>query len=34
MTQSLAVYSWIGYVEYDQRSQGAFLLVYMRKQVE
>jgi N-acetylglutamate synthase-like GNAT family acetyltransferase len=33
MTESLALYSRIGYVEYDRRSQGAFSLVYMRKQL-
>ena len=31
MTENLALYSRIGYVEYDRRSQGAFSLVYMRK---
>jgi GNAT superfamily N-acetyltransferase len=33
MTENLALYSRIGYVEYDRRSQGAFSLVYMRKQL-
>jgi GNAT superfamily N-acetyltransferase len=32
MTENLALYSKIGYVEYDCRSQGDFSLVYMRKQ--
>jgi GNAT superfamily N-acetyltransferase len=31
MTENLALYSKIGYVEYDRRSQGEFSLVYMRK---
>lgn len=31
MTENLAIYSRIGYVEYDRRSQGTFSLVYMRK---
>jgi ribosomal protein S18 acetylase RimI-like enzyme len=31
MTENLALYSRIGYVEYDRRSQGKFSLVYMRK---
>jgi GNAT superfamily N-acetyltransferase len=31
MIENLALYSRIGYVEYDRRSQGAFFLVYMRK---
>ena len=31
MTENLALYSRIGYVEFDRRSQGAFSLVYMRK---
>ena len=31
MTENLALYSGIGYVEYDRRSQGGFSLVYMRK---
>jgi len=34
MTENLALYSRIGYVEYDRRSQGAFSLVYMRKYLE
>jgi N-acetylglutamate synthase-like GNAT family acetyltransferase len=33
MTENLALYSRIGYVEYDRRSQGPFSLVYMRKQL-
>jgi len=31
MTENLAFYSRLGYVEYDRRSQGDFALVYMRK---
>ncbi len=31
MTENLALYSRLGYVEYDRRSQGDFSLVYMRK---
>jgi ribosomal protein S18 acetylase RimI-like enzyme len=31
MTENLALYSRIGYVEYDRRLQGEFSLVYMRK---
>ena len=31
MTENLALYWRIGYVEYDRRSQGEFSLVYMRK---
>ena len=31
MTENLALYARIGYVEYDRRSQGNFSLVYMRK---
>jgi ribosomal protein S18 acetylase RimI-like enzyme len=31
MTENVALYSRIGYVEYDRRSQGDFSLVYMRK---
>ncbi len=31
MTENLALYSRIGYVEYDRRSQGDYSLVYMRK---
>ncbi len=31
MTENLALYSRIGYVEYDRRSEGKFSLVYMRK---
>jgi GNAT superfamily N-acetyltransferase len=33
MTENLELYSRIGYVEYDRRSQGTFSLVYMRKQL-
>jgi GNAT superfamily N-acetyltransferase len=33
MSENLALYARIGYVEYDRRSQGAFSLVYMRKQL-
>jgi ribosomal protein S18 acetylase RimI-like enzyme len=31
MTENLALYSRIGYVEYERRSQGEFSLVFMRK---
>jgi ribosomal protein S18 acetylase RimI-like enzyme len=31
MTENLALYSRIDYVEYDRRSHGEFSLVYMRK---
>jgi GNAT superfamily N-acetyltransferase len=31
MTENLVLYSRIGYVEYDRRSQGKFSLVHMRK---
>jgi ribosomal protein S18 acetylase RimI-like enzyme len=31
MTKNLALYSKIGYTEYDRRPQGGFSLVYMRK---
>ena len=34
MTENIALYTKIGYVEYDRRSQGEFSLVYMRKQLE
>jgi ribosomal protein S18 acetylase RimI-like enzyme len=34
MTENQALYSKIGYVEYDRRSQGGFALVYMRKRLE
>jgi GNAT superfamily N-acetyltransferase len=34
MKENIALYSRIGYVEYDRRSQGDFSLVYMRKQLE
>jgi ribosomal protein S18 acetylase RimI-like enzyme len=33
MTENLALYSRIGYLEYDRRSQGGISLVYMRKQL-
>ncbi len=33
MTENIALYAKIGYVEYDRRSQGDFSLVYMRKQL-
>jgi ribosomal protein S18 acetylase RimI-like enzyme len=33
MTENQALYSKIGYVEYDHRSQGDFSLVYMRKRL-
>ena len=33
MTENQALYSKIGYVEYDRRSQGDFSLVYMRKRL-
>jgi len=32
MKENIALYSGIGYVEYDCRPQGEFSLVYMRKQ--
>jgi ribosomal protein S18 acetylase RimI-like enzyme len=31
LTENLALYARIGYVEYDRRSHGAFSLVYLRK---
>jgi GNAT superfamily N-acetyltransferase len=31
LTENFALYSRIGYVEYDRRSQGDFSLVFMRK---
>jgi ribosomal protein S18 acetylase RimI-like enzyme len=34
MTENLALYSRIGYVEYDRRSLGDFSLVYMRKPLD
>jgi N-acetylglutamate synthase-like GNAT family acetyltransferase len=34
MKENILLYSKIGYVEYDRRSQGDFSLVYMRKQLE
>ena len=33
MTENLALYSKIGYVEFDRRSHGDFSRVYMRKQL-
>jgi ribosomal protein S18 acetylase RimI-like enzyme len=33
MTENQALYTKIGYVEYDRRSQGDFALVYMRKRL-
>jgi len=33
MKENIAIYSKIGYIEYDRRSQGEFSLVYMRKQL-
>ena len=33
MTENIALYTRIGYIEYDRRSQGEFSLVYMRKQI-
>jgi ribosomal protein S18 acetylase RimI-like enzyme len=33
MTENQALYSRIGYVEYNRRSQGDFALVYMRKRL-
>jgi ribosomal protein S18 acetylase RimI-like enzyme len=33
MIENLALYSRIGYVEYDRRSRGDFSLVFMRKQL-
>lgn len=34
MTENLALYSRIGYVEFDRRSQGDFDLVFMRKRLD
>lgn len=34
MTENLALYARIGYIEYDRRSQGDFSLVYMRKHLK
>ena len=34
MTENQALYSRIGYVEYDRRSDGDFSRVYMRKRLE
>ena len=34
MTENLILYSRIGYIEYDRRSQGDFSLVYMRKHLQ
>ncbi|MGH3367766.1 MAG: GNAT family N-acetyltransferase [Nocardioidaceae bacterium] len=31
MSENLALYTRVGYVEYDRRSQGEFSLVYLRK---
>ena len=31
MSENVTIYSRVGYVEYDRRSQGRFSLVYMRK---
>jgi ribosomal protein S18 acetylase RimI-like enzyme len=31
MTENIALYSTVGYEEYDRRPQGGFSLVYMRK---
>jgi ribosomal protein S18 acetylase RimI-like enzyme len=33
MTENLALYSRIGYVEYDRRSRGDYSLVFMRKRL-
>jgi ribosomal protein S18 acetylase RimI-like enzyme len=33
MTENLALYARIGYLEYERRSQGEFSLVYLRKQL-
>jgi ribosomal protein S18 acetylase RimI-like enzyme len=33
MTENLALYTRIGYVEYDRRPQGGYSLVYLRKQL-
>jgi ribosomal protein S18 acetylase RimI-like enzyme len=33
MTENLSIYSKIGYIEYERRSQGNFSLVYMRKRL-
>ncbi|MCI0550013.1 MAG: GNAT family N-acetyltransferase [Anaerolineae bacterium] len=34
MTENIALYARIGYIEYDRRSQGEFSLVYMRKHLD
>jgi ribosomal protein S18 acetylase RimI-like enzyme len=34
MTENVELYSRIGYVEYDHRSQGDFSLVFMRKRLD
>ena len=34
MAENLALYSRIGYVEYDRRAQGDALIVYLRKQLD
>ncbi|HKE50038.1 MAG TPA: GNAT family N-acetyltransferase [Actinomycetes bacterium] len=33
MTENLALYTRIGYVEYDRRSEGDFYLVFLRKKL-
>jgi N-acetylglutamate synthase-like GNAT family acetyltransferase len=33
MIENLALYAWVGYVEYDRRSYGAGSLVYLRKRL-
>ena len=33
MTENLALYSRIGYIEYDRRSKGDYSLVYLRKRL-
>jgi ribosomal protein S18 acetylase RimI-like enzyme len=33
MTENLAIYARMGYVEYDRRPQGGFSLVHMRKRL-
>jgi hypothetical protein len=34
MTENQALYSKVGYVEYDRRSQGGFSRVFMRKRLD
>lgn len=34
MAENLAIYSRIGYIEYNRRPRGGFSLVYMRKRLE